>query len=274
MSNDLRLLQIEELNMLHVFVDICEKNSLRYFIIGGTLLGAVRNKGFIPWDDDVDVAMPRPDYNRLLSIMREYESKEYYFCNFNTEENYSYAWARMNSKKIKVVNNMANNPKVEPVFIDIIPLDGFPDNRLFRIIHKARLSFWWSVNQLCQFDKMVDQKRQRSWIAKSAIRIAGCFKGIDNLISYKVCLKKLNNILSKYPYDSSGKYIINFLAAYGFQEVFPRKAFEKTRKYTFEDIQLNGPIDYDTVCGIIYGDYMKLPPEDQRNKHYVEVIKD
>lgn len=273
MSDDLRKLQLEELNMVRSFTEICEKYGFRYFIIGGTLLGAVRHKGFIPWDDDVDIAMPRADYNKLLGIMKEHDTSDFYFINYDTDVDYPYAWARMNSRNMKVINHMANIPRTEQVFIDIIPLDGFPDGKLRRGIHKIKLSFWWTLNQLCQFDRMVDQKRKRSAIAKICIELAGRFKWIGHFISYKTCLKNLNKTLSKYPYDIESKEIINYLAAYGFKEVFPRSAFESATWYEFEDTRLKGPNDSDSICKIIYGNYMELPPEEDRNKHHIEIIK-
>lgn len=272
MADDLRKLQLEELDMVRIFKKICEEYKFRYFILGGTLLGAVRHNGFIPWDDDVDIAMPRSDYNKLRSIMNKYNTDEYCFVNFDIDSSYSYAWARMTSKKIKVINHMANIPRVEPVFIDIIPLDGFPDNIIMRQIQKIRLNFWWVLNQICQFDKMVDQKRNRSVISRICVKIAGKFKWIGNHISYKKCLENLNKTLERYPYDSSTKNIINFLAAYGFDEIFPRDAFKSSISYQFENVELQGPQDFDSVCRIIYGDYMTLPPEEDRNKHHIEII--
>lgn len=271
--DNLRKLQLEELDMLKLFVRICNDYNLRYYLLGGTLLGAVRHKGFIPWDDDVDVCMPRKDYNRFIGLAKKELPEQYYIDNYDLSEDYYYAWARICSRRMKVINHMANIPRIEPVSIDLIPLDGFPDPGLGRSLHKLKLSFWWNLNQILQFDKLVDQKRQRGFIQKAVIRFLGCFKWLGSIFSFKICLRKLNEILSRYPYDSDTKDVINYLAAYGFQETFTRESFGEGKEYDFEDQRFIGPKDYDYVCKTIYGDYMTLPPEDQRNKHHTEIIE-
>ena len=272
--DDLRKLQLEELDMLKLFADICTKHGLRYYLLGGTLLGAVRHKGFIPWDDDVDVCMPRKDYQHFIELAKTELPKRYYIDNYDLSPDYYYAWARICSRGMKVINHMANIPRIEPIFIDVIPLDGFPDPGIERTLHKLRLSFWWNLNQVLQFDKLVDQKRQRGKLEKAAIAFVAWFKWLGKILSFKTCLKKLNEILCRYPYDSDTKEIINYLAAYGFQETFLRESFEEGREYEFEGLEFIGPKDYDHVCRTIYGDYMTLPPEDQRNKHHTEILKD
>ena len=270
--NDLRKLQLEELSILKEFVRICEENNLRYYLLGGTLLGAIRHQGFIPWDDDVDVCMPRCDYNRLHQIYSNLDTS-YSLVNSHLSDTYKYPWARMESNSMKIINHSANIPRIEKAWIDIIPLDGFPDKGIKRTFHKLHLSFWWNLNQIVQFDELVDQKRKRSWKGKLSITLASCFKWLNKCISFKTTLRKLNQVLEKYPYNSDTIDIINFLAAYGFDEVFPRRYFEESRKYSFEGESLDGPIDGEKVCQIIYGDsYMELPPLEDRNKHNAEII--
>ncbi len=269
---DLRKLQLEELKILDEFIRICEKNNLKYYMIGGTLLGAIRHKGFIPWDDDVDMAMPREDYEKFLKLNKNEFGEGYELVTYENDKNYRYPWARITINTIKIINHMANIPREEKAWIDIIPLDGFPDSKIERFFHEIHLSFWWDLNQIVQFDEMVDQKRKRNMIAKCAIKIASLFKWIGKIVNYKVCLKHLNKVLMKYPYNSKTKYIINYLAAYGFDETFTRKSFEQTSKFEFEQRKINGPKGYDDVLKKIYGDYMKLPPIEDRNKHHSEII--
>ena len=124
-----------------------------------------------------------------------------------------------------------------------------------------------------QYDELVDQKRKRSRMAEVAVNLAGYFKWIAKIVDYKKCLKKLNNTLQRVPFESNTDDVINYLCAYGFREVFPRKSFGEGATYIFEESKMNGPKDADTILRIIYDEnYMQLPPEDERNKHNSEVI--
>ena len=192
---DIRKLQLEELMILDEFIKICEENQLRYYSLGGTLLGSIRHKGFIPWDDDVDVAMPRVDYEKFLKLSKDKFSNGFEIVNYDTDENYRYPWARMITHNMKIINHMANIPREEFAWIDIIPLDGFPNKGIKRELHKLHLSFWWNLNQIVQFDELVDQKRKRSTFGKIALKIASLFKWLGKIINYKTCLKHLNKVL-------------------------------------------------------------------------------
>lgn len=270
---DIRILQLEELEILKEFVRVCEENGLRYYMLGGTLLGAVRHKGFIPWDDDVDVCMPREDMDRLFRLPKNAFREGFELVNYTNNSEYRYSWPRLTRDKVIIINRSANIPREESAWIDIIPLDGFPDGKRSRIVHKAKLSFWWDLNQILQFDELVDQKRKRSAAGRIAVNMASKAKKLGSLIDYRSCLKNLNKQLMKYPYESDTEEVINYLAAYGFKEIFPRRCFGKGTKLQFEDCELIAPEDYITVCKVIYGDtYMELPPESERNKHNSEIV--
>ena len=270
---DIRALQLEELAILKEFVRICDEYGLRYYLLGGTLLGAVRHKGFIPWDDDVDVCMPREDLNKLLMLPEGAFTEGFYIDNYTNNIEYRYSWPRLVRKNIKIINRSANIPREEYAWIDLIPLDGFPDKLIPRAIHKLKLSFWWDLNQILQFDELVDQKRKRSIAGNLAVKMAGLAKHLDKFIDYHNCLQQLNKQLMKYPFDSNTKEVINYLAAYGFKEIFPRNSIGQGKTLQFEDCELTVPDDYENICRIIYGDtYMQLPPESERNKHNSQVL--
>ncbi len=269
---DLRRLQLEELRILEEFVRVCDENNLRYYSLGGTLLGSIRHKGFIPWDDDIDVSMPRKDYEIFLKLPKEKFKDGFETVFYEKDKDYRYPWARMITRDMKIINNMANIPKEEFAWIDIIPLDGFPNKGIKRIFHKINLSFWWNLNQIVQFDELVDQKRKRSLFGRISIKIAKLFKWLGKIINYRTCLKQINKTLMKYPYDTNSDEIINFLAAYGFDEVFTRDSFSAIKEYEFEGRKIKGPQDYDSVLKRIYGNYMEIPPVEQRKKHCTQII--
>ena len=271
-KDDLRKLQLIELSLLDRFKEICEINNLRYYLLGGTLLGAIRHGGFIPWDDDIDVCMPRKDYDIFLEVCLNNPIKDIDVKSHDRNEDYRYPFARMSTSKMQIINHSAIKPRVEDVWIDIIPLDGLPKSKIARGVHKIKLAFWWNLNQIAQYEELVDQKRKRSLFASFCVKLAGIVHHLVK-VNYKTCLKHLDKNLKKYKYDEE-EIIINFVAAYGFQETFPKKAFAEGKKYLFEGKEYFGPVDYDCVCKQIYGDYMTLPPENERNKHNAEIIRD
>ncbi len=273
-EDSLRRLQLEELDILKEFIRICQENNLRYYALGGTFLGAVRHNGFIPWDDDVDVCMPREDYNKFLELKEDKFRDGYRLVNYTNDKDYRYSWARLQKDTIKIINRSANIPREECAWIDLIPMDGFPSKGIKKIVHKTRLSFWWNLNQILQFNELVDQKRKRSLAGTVAIKAASLFTFLNKIIDYRKCLIKINETLMKYPYDSDTEYVINYLAAYGFKETFERTKFDKPAKYKFEDIEIIGSADYDHILSTIYSDtYMELPPLEDRNKHNAEIVE-
>ena len=269
MDPRLRELQLEELKLLHMFADLCESYGLRYFLLGGTLLGAVRHGGFIPWDDDVDVCMPREDYDKLMAVVEDALPAPYRFKCAENDNAYRYCWARIQSPAMRIINYSANIPREEESWIDIIPLDGLPEKKIELALHKARLASLRALLQISQYDEIVDQKRKRSFLGRLAVRAAGwrIWRGVHDYHKYLMLIQKE---LKKYPYDGSN-VIINYMAAFGFKEIFRKSWFDKVSALTFEDRKFDVPGNYDMVLKTIYGDYMTLPPESDRNKHNSQI---
>lgn len=269
--SNLRKLQLTEQKILDIFVDICTKNHLRHYLLGGSLLGAIRHGGFIPWDDDVDVCMPRKDYDIFLELADRELSEPYYLACSEHNPEYRYCFARIANREVKIKNCSANIPRIEDAWIDIIPMDGMPEGGLSLVIHKFKLKYWRAANQLAQYDELVDQKRKRGMLESLAVKVAG-WKIFRNIFHYPNCIRHIQNELKKYAYDDYDT-VINYMAAYGFEETFPKRWFQEGASYHFEDKDYVGPIDYDAVLKQIYGEYMELPPEDQRNKHNAEIVQ-
>ena len=123
-NSQLRALQLVELEIMKIFVNICERHQLRYIMIGGTMLGAIRHKGFIPWDDDIDVGMPRADYEKFLQIVRAELPADYDFLNYKQNPEYLRYFSRIVDTRVKVTNASYTDTLVEHAWIDIFPLDG------------------------------------------------------------------------------------------------------------------------------------------------------
>ncbi len=167
----LRKLQLVELDILKLFSEICEKHGLRYYLVGGTMLGAVRHEGFIPWDDDVDVGMPRPDYEKLLTIVREELPDGYDFLHYKQNEEYKRYFSRLVNRNVKIHN--ASNTKliVENAWVDIFPFDGMPSGNLMQKVHFWHMTAIRFFYHASCFEELVNLNRPgRAWYLQLAIK--------------------------------------------------------------------------------------------------------
>lgn len=277
MSN-LEKLHNKELEIVKKIIEICNKHNIKYYILGGTLLGAVRHKGFIPWDDDIDIGMPREDYEKFINIAKEELPKklflDYFKDNKNNPEYYSYYMARIVDNSVSVVTKTAKKERDIGAWVDIFPIDGLPNNKLICFFHKFRLLYLRAKLRFSQFSGLVTvDYSKKDFLMRCAIRF-GNIINLEKMINKDKCLEQIDNILKKYDYKKSIN-IINFAGAcksYKFIEIFPKEKYEDLIEYNFENISLIGPKDYDFILSHQYGEYMKEPVD--KNKHSTEVVDD
>ena len=267
----LRKLQLTELEILKDVIRICEEENLRYFLMGGTFLGAVRHKGFIPWDDDIDIGMPREDYEKFFEIAQEKLKDSYLYKNFKKGNEKTIYFSRVEDQNMQIEDQSAIKKRTRNAWIDIFPLDGMPDNPIIRKVRQCRLLFARLLLQYSQFSIIVNQDLpNRPFVEKVLIKIGNIFNFEKHLKTEK-CLYKLDMLLKKNSYDNS-KYVVNFMGAYKFREMFKKETYDHTDVYNFETERVVAPKDYDFVLTQMYGDYMKIPPEHEQNKHHSKVI--
>lgn len=270
-NTPLRKLQLAELDVLKELIRICKKYNLTYYISGGTYLGAVRHKGFIPWDDDMDIAMPRPDFEKFLKLVNEID-KNYELVTFQTHSDYNWYPPKLRNNKVKVKNTSTKNAQIESAWIDIFPLDGMPKNKILATFHKIRLSYCRLYYVISDFDNIVNlKKRHRPFYEKIIIAF---FKkvNVSKIIDTKKALYKIDGALKKYPYEKSSVNM-NYMGAYRLNSIIPKTVYAEGALYDFEGLKLNGPKDYDTYLTQIYGDYMTPPRKTDQNKHNTEVME-
>ncbi len=267
MSHSLRQLQLKELELLKIFQGICQEHSIRYFALGGTLLGAVRHRGFIPWDDDIDVGVPRPDYDRLCKILEENPlPKGIHFHTFHNSKDYIRYFGHLEDEGMKIVRH--DKMKAEETFawIDIFPLDAMPNHPVLRKWKVFQVLFLRAMYRFSCFDTLVNvEKKDRPFIERILIWV-GLHTPIQKLFDTKKCLNRLEKALTGIPYEKSD-FLVNAMGAYKFREMFHKKHYGTGKMYPFEDTEICGPVDYDFVCTQLYGDYMKPPKENERNHH-------
>ncbi len=254
-----------ELEIVEEFVRVCKENGLKYLIMGGTLLGAVRHKGFIPWDNDIDVIMPRADFDKLLSIGPESFKRPFFFQTPVTEESRFYS----TSVRIRNENGTAATPEEFELgincgmSIDVFCLDEIPDQPWKRKCYLRQL------NVIAKMQRFVIGKQKKKGVIN---RIKHVILNLIYMIVYhSPDAATLFNLYQKKAgrYSGSGCLKVAHLA-FGYHEnfIWDKKDWDTPIKMTFEDMELNAPIGYDAILKHQYGDYMRIP-DDKSTHDYV-----
>lgn len=244
------------LALLAFFVAFCEKNDLRYIVAGGTFLGAVRHQGFIPWDDDVDVAMPRPDYERLKILMSLETEKYLLELPQSPNADYLYPFAKIYDTSTTVVEEKSV-PCKRGVWLDIFPVDGIANTYedIPKNFWKQKILHKFLVSRTCAV------RKERKWWKNLAIVI--CRLIPRKLIDEKKLLVKLDALCSEKSFDDH-EYVGCYVGSYGKRDIFKKNIFLDTSEYIFQGVTVKGPRDYETYLTQFFGDWQKLPPFEKR----------
>lgn len=270
MNDKLSRLQKEEYEILKSFIKICEENKLRYYLCYGSMIGAIRHNGFIPWDDDIDVAMPRPDYERFKMISKDVLPKDLYFSTFELGKEHITLSSMLISKKKSFSLNNAKKVTFTGAWIDILAIDGAPKKGIRRNVFFLKFIWRRTMCQLSHFDEIVNLNKKRPWYEHVVIWLAKVLK-IQKIINPVKAGYKFHKFLSRIPYDSALE-VATFQGDDKLEGIVSKEVYGAGRKYRFEDIYVNGPEDYDKYLRCYYPDYMTPPSEDLRNKHNVKEV--
>lgn len=257
-KKELREYQIAQLELLDITDEICKTNNLTYYLIGGTLLGAVRHNGFIPWDADMDIAMPREDYEKFLRYWMENPSERYFYQHFLTEKNHLSPHAILKIKNTKVVmNGMVSkySSKHEGIYMDVFPLDNPPKlpkqqkKQAKRIREIKRIVEFKAGYEYCSTS--VSKK-----IAKKLLQIM-LFP-----VSFTYLNKKMDNCMKEYS-SPDGEYLVSMASHYSYwKQLMPKEVYGNPIQVSFENKLYNAPAKVDEYLTRIYKDYMKIPSDD------------
>lgn len=270
---DLRKLQLIELDILKEFIDVCKKLNLRYFLAGGSILGAVRHGGFIPWDDDIDVMMPRKDYEVFLENAQSLMQKKYFLQTYKTDPEYVIGFAKIRNSETTFIENSTKNLNINHgVYIDIFPIDGFKPKRILKKL-KNKLVFEIYRIYFAQMYCIRNPERIKIKVMNLINKI------LKNTVFRKKTLVDLlhkeKKIATEYDFDES-EYACLFFDA-GIKPmscIFPHSYFGKGTVKSFEGIDVIVPQDYDGFLKQQYGNYMELPPEEKRVSHHYNQVVD
>ncbi|MDE5943465.1 MAG: LicD family protein [Clostridia bacterium] len=250
--DELKMLELDIMKKIHLF---CAEQNINYYLSYGTLIGAVRHNGFIPWDDDIDIHMPRPDYEKFLKTFPDFAKQNgLMVVNRNTKPYYGRCFSKVIDVNTLLVEPQYKTDDPIGVFVDIWPLDGLPDGKTKRNFYNRYTSF---LAKLILASSMKYDKNL-SFFKRTAIVFAKSFK------PHKL-LTKLESIAKKFPFDSC-----NFIKCYSSgRSIFKKEEFSEKVLIRFEDTEFYAPVGYDSVLRKIYGDYMELPPLESRKPHHI-----
>lgn len=250
----LRKLQLTQLDILKVIDKFCKDNNIEYSLYGGTLIGAVRHNGFIPWDDDLDIAMSRTQYNKFIKCWMDNPIHGYIFQDSNTDSKFPYTFGKIRKDKTAYICDELNSySSHNGIFIDIFPLDKVPNNKLSRVKYFILGAFYLLYS--------------RGYASKNDGKIIYM---ITNTIlkvtpkKYRLKLKnKIFNQLNKYNCNENLSYVDTSLFR-NLKLYFPKELFDVYEEIKFEDSKFPVFGIYKEYLKIEYGDYLKLPPEEER----------
>ena len=261
MENRSRIMQLKLLEMLKWFHKLCEDNNIRYYALGGTMLGAVRHGGFIPWDDDIDVGIPRKDYIRLIRLMQKHSDDRYILeTPLSEDPTFCYPYSKLYDTKTTLLEN-SNKKLKRGLFIDVFPLDMIGDSMEKALKNYKKIK---ALRDLVTLRTLSDSK-DRSAVKKAVVRTVQAVPSV--LVSEKhICiyLEKICTEYSKHGYKFGG----NLHGAWGAKELMSFDIMGKPTLYRFEDTYIYGAENYDEYLTHLYGNWNELPPEDKRVSHH------
>lgn len=257
-------LQKVEFNLLSEFISICEKLNISYFLVCGSALGAAKYNGFIPWDDDIDVALYREDYDKFMKEAPSLLNDNYFLQNCHTDREYPYIFSKLRNSNTTYIEKSLSKLKINHgVYIDIFPLDGYPSKRIDRIVFEIKKK-WYKLLQITVLDA------NYSFKAKCLKKIF-IFFNIDKKINN--ILKKYEKLISKYGVSKS-KLICNHGNWQGKLEYAPKWHYGNGTISNFEGLNVRIPENFDAYLKQKYGDWKADLPEDKKIGHHYFTILD
>jgi lipopolysaccharide cholinephosphotransferase len=250
---DIRPLQLRILDILLALDKVCKEQHLRYFIMAGTMLGAVRHKGFIPWDDDLDVGMPRADYDLLIANAQQWLPAQYEFICAENDTSYPLPFAKIQDADTTLIERIGLK-YVGGIYLDVFPLDGVPNHKIAQKIHFSRYQFYKKALYFIFRDPYKHGKGIHSWIP---LFFRKCFTPAK-------IQQTIRNILTKCDFDKSA-----VVADYddGSKGIMDKKTVGTPTPVLFEGKKVWGVENSDAYLSQKYGNYMEIPKQGKQRQH-------
>ena len=257
---ELKEIQIKLLDTIHEF---CVDNNIKYFMTAGTLIGALRHKGYIPWDDDIDLVMLRPDYERFINSFNDNRKDHISVVSHELGDECSFCFSKVCDNSTMFIED-ANRKCQEKigVNIDIFPLDSMTDDYNDAVILMKDIKKYTKIVSL----KNIVSTKKRTLLKTIALYITKLFV---SHVSYTWCFVRIDRIAKRFISNTNSKYIANaVILAKGEREILEREWFEEQIDLEFEGKLYKAPVGADSYMKRLFGDYMKLPPKEKQVSHH------
>ena len=255
-------------DVLRFYIGLCRKHGLRYYIAYGSAIGAARHHGFIPWDDDVDVVMPRPDYDKLVQICATEDLGHYAFVDAYNTPNYPYPFAKLYDRRTTLLEFDEFRFELG-LYIDIFVYDGMVDDKQVSDSLRAEYVKYW--NRLAVVSSFYPWHKIKEKLLRGEVKdlLHYFLLSLDRKRFREKFLRRLHDIVRRYDYETHDT-IVKYPPGYGDREVIPKAWIEETTELPFEDLMVTIPKDYEHFLNHYFGDYKQLPPPEQRASHHVK----
>ncbi len=264
--NDNRKLQLIQTEIVVDIDRICNENGLRYYMIGGTLLGAVRHQGFIPWDDDIDLVMYRDDYDKLIDIIQKNYSQKYFVQTFYTDKYYTRYIAKIRLNNTTLIESyLENSHSNNGIYVDIFPLDHVKKSKGFGLQLRGSIVRWLFAYKTVRNGIFISKSKFKRFFIQ-------CLRWTTYLVPQKFVNWLFDYVCSK-DNNKDCKYTTNFASHFKWKkQLFPNEVYGEGVRLEFEGHMFNAPSAYLDILERLYGKkYMELPPKEKQITH--EIIK-
>lgn len=262
-QRQLDMLHRKQLDILQEVQKICQENDLKYFAIAGTLLGAVRHQGFIPWDDDIDIGMLRHDYRKFLECAQQQLDSKYFLQTWETDEHFGLPMAKIRINDTRIVEGASANVEChQGIFLDIFPFDEKPDNRLRRGLH-AVSSYVLKRALLARSGYAVGDQKQISLRVAFSLLIT-----LLRVVPKRHLIRLFEAQMTQFN-GSQSKECVTVAGSYGYRrESFQSPWSQDLLEYEFHELKICGFRNAYAYLTNLYGDYLKLPAENERGQRH------